>query len=134
MDAFSPLDRRNYIEWDDPRWGRRGRYTEPLEPLWEPLVEALGVPMPPRWELREAGPCHLCGKTYWQHDHSRGFYCSDHCANLARRARYAIVQGAIRAMARAGRECRRCGKPLKAKRSTKRYCSTKCRIAAHRGA
>jgi len=37
-----------------------------------------------------------------------------------------------RAAARAGCVCKVCGQPITAARSTRKYCSTKCRVAAHR--
>ena len=37
-----------------------------------------------------------------------------------------------RAAARANRKCATCGKPIKAQRSTKEFCSVRCRVAAHR--
>jgi hypothetical protein len=61
-----------------------------------------------------------------------GIYCSYDCATSGRRDRYARTQGAARAMARSGRCCERCGAPIDARRSTKRYCSTRCRVAAFR--
>jgi hypothetical protein len=39
-----------------------------------------------------------------------------------------------RAVARANRKCETCGKAIKAKRSTMRFCSIRCRVAAHRNA
>jgi hypothetical protein len=32
----------------------------------------------------------------------------------------------------AGRKCEACGKAIKAQRSTMRFCSVRCRVAAHR--
>jgi hypothetical protein len=60
MDAVEgPYDWRNPAEF---------------KPLWEPLMYSLGVSMPPSWELREAAPCHQCGKSFWQNYRSRGFF------------------------------------------------------------
>jgi hypothetical protein len=50
----------------------------------------------------------------------------------ARLAKYAATDGAARAAARSGRSCEGCGEPLKAARATKRFCSVRCRVAAHR--
>jgi len=47
---------------------------EAFAPLWELLTAMLGVPMPPSWELCEAGPCHECGRKYWSNYRSRGFF------------------------------------------------------------
>jgi hypothetical protein len=91
-----------------------------------------------RWVLSSQQPrrCKRCGKPidaafYYNRV---GIYCSYDCATSGRRDRYAATQGAARAAARAGRRCERCGAPIRAKRSTKRFCSTKCRIAAFRAA
>jgi hypothetical protein len=51
----------------------------------------------------------------------------------ARLAKYAATDGAARAAARSGRSCERCGEPIEAERSTRRFCSVRCRVAAHRG-
>ena len=66
-------------------------------------------------------------------------YCSDHCqreadapqrakkiAKMVRRKSEAL------AAARAGRKCETCGEKIEAQRSTMRFCSVKCRVAAHR--
>jgi hypothetical protein len=42
------------------------------------------------------------------------------------------ARDARRAAARAGRVCERCGTPIDAARSTKRFCSDTCRACAHR--
>jgi endogenous inhibitor of DNA gyrase (YacG/DUF329 family) len=47
-------------------------------------------------------------------------------------AKYATTQGAARAAARSGRRCERCGEPIEAERSAKRFCSVRCRVAAFR--
>jgi endogenous inhibitor of DNA gyrase (YacG/DUF329 family) len=120
----APADVVGPFSWRNP--------TEIFEPLWEPLVDALGTPMPPRFELVEGEPCRQCGRKFWRNYRSSGFYCSDRCAAIARRAKYAAAQGAARAAARRGRRCEGCGEPIEAARSTKRFCSTRCRVAAHR--
>jgi RNA polymerase-binding transcription factor DksA len=81
--------------------------------------------------------CDRCGgpieaARHYRIERSVGIYCTYFCAASGRRDRYARTQGAARAAARAGRKCERCGKPIKAARSTKRFCSTKCRVAAFR--
>jgi endogenous inhibitor of DNA gyrase (YacG/DUF329 family) len=120
----APMDAVGPYSWRNP--------TEIFEPLWEPLVDALGTWMPPRFELVEAEPCRQCGRKFWRNCRSNGFYCSDRCAAIARRAKYATTQGAARAAARSGRRCERCGEPIEAERSTKRFCSVRCRVAAFR--
>ena len=42
------------------------------------------------------------------------------------------ARGEERKAARSGRRCKQCHKPLKSERSTKRFCSTRCRVAFHR--
>lgn len=62
-------------------------------------------------------------------------FCSDACLTKWRkrkRAEQRKEEAATRAEARSGRVCEQCGEPIEAARSTKRYCSIKCRVAAHR--
>jgi hypothetical protein len=47
-------------------------------------------------------------------------------------AAFLKARSKARAAARAGRHCETCGKAIKAQRSTMRFCSIKCRVAAHR--
>jgi endogenous inhibitor of DNA gyrase (YacG/DUF329 family) len=80
--------------------------------------------------------CKRCGKLIeaakYYRDRSGGIYCSLLCATSGPRDRYARTQGAARAAARADRKCAWCGKPIKAARSTKKFCSSTHRVAAHR--
>jgi hypothetical protein len=94
-----------------------------------------------RWLLgssRADRRCDRCGKPivegakYYRNHRSVGIYCSYFCADSGRRDRYARTQGAARAAARAGRRCEWCGEPLKAARSTKKFCSSAHRVAAYR--
>jgi hypothetical protein len=48
------------------------------------------------------------------------------------RGRTMTTRAEKRAAARAGRGCPVCGEPVHARRSTARYCSTRCRMQAHR--
>jgi hypothetical protein len=50
----------------------------------------------------------------------------------AANARATARRSAARAAARAGRTCPVCGGAVNARRSTARYCSTRCRVAASR--
>jgi hypothetical protein len=52
----------------------------------------------------------------------------------AHRAELIKARSEERADARAYRECETCGKPIEANRSTMRFCSVRCRVAAHRKA
>ena len=53
-------------------------------------------------------------------------------ARTARIAGFIKARSKARARARAGRRCSVCREPIAAERSTKRYCSGKCRVYAHR--
>ena len=79
--------------------------------------------------------CHHCGRRFYFHYRYRSKWCSDLCARKARAPRMAAVvkaRSAARAKARAGRKCKVCGKPIKAQRATRQYCSVRCRVTAHR--
>ena len=65
--------------------------------------------------------------------------CSDECRLEAKRdavRRASAKRAKRRAEASDARTsaCRHCGERLPARRSTKRFCSVGCRVAAHRGA
>ena len=96
-----------------------------------------------------SGRCRHCGRRFYRaRDGDRpswqlrtGLYCSDRCQRAAteparkrRRAAFITARAEKRAAAREDLECQRCGKPLKAQRSTARFCSVRCRVAAHRRA
>ena len=89
--------------------------------------------------------CRHCEKPFYDafirdaagHRHST--YCSDRCMSLAHAPRRAAwlaefvkARSQQRAEARADLTCQACGKPLKAERSTRKFCSGRCRVAAHR--
>ena len=69
-------------------------------------------------------------------------YCSDACwaeaqevhrpAHRRTSAAYTAKRSTWHAQARATLQCRRCGAPLDAARSTRLFCSTRCRVADHR--
>jgi hypothetical protein len=126
---------------------------EELEAESARIGELRGKPI--TWEIPQAldqprtrGTCRHCGRPFFRlsrisirHVGSangqvfaieklylpQGQYCSNHCATKARTA----GRTAARAAARAAR-CDHCGEPMKAERSSKRYCSERCRVAAHR--
>jgi hypothetical protein len=59
------------------------------------------------------------------------------CPACKRAADLAATRAAVRRMRAKQRpplaqHCRQCGEPMSAKRSTKAFCSEKCRVAAHR--
>lgn len=121
------------------------RAIEMFGHLPEPLQHQPRV-MPTTWLAAEyQGPheCAQCGRWFVHHhiDHQSrpGRFCSDACAAVAHKASVAATQArvveqrsAARAERRAGLKCENCGEPLEAARSTARFCSTKCRMAAHR--
>jgi hypothetical protein len=66
---------------------------------------------------------------------SRLRYCSGACGaagKAARQGEWVARRSVSRENHRAGGRCERCGVVLEAKRGAKRYCSGKCRVAAHR--
>ena len=75
--------------------------------------------------------CRICEHRWYTIDKTHRSYCSDECRRVqdARRNRTA--------RAREKRplpiiECEHCGQPVDAERSTRRFCSSRCRVAAHR--
>jgi hypothetical protein len=96
----------------------------------------IDCPRPYRYGLLQ---CHRCGREFYRVGRVVVRYCSDSCAEAAAKQRKAAANAArvkaqsqARAAARADRRCGYCGEPLSALRSTQRYCSTRCRVAAHR--
>ena len=82
--------------------------------------------------------CGQCGAQFVAHKFAgnRVPICSDRCARERRVAQQrqwheAAPQYRQRAEARAGRTCEQCGAAIEAARSTKRFCSDRCRIRAH---
>jgi predicted nucleic acid-binding Zn ribbon protein len=127
--------------------------------LWVPLLRSLNIEEKKRWDdwerrgltcfepvtrpepYGEPDRCRQCGRRFYPARRYTGrLYCSDKCAGEVAKAKRASLNAVIvrerslaRAKARAGRKCIACGKPIKAKRSTKRFCSSDCRVAVHRG-
>lgn len=99
------------------------------------------LPEPPHVPLPHERPseCRVCRKTFFQahgrYSKPRASFCTDACIAQWRRVKRADQRrqdSARRAAARADRVCAVCGEAIEAARSTRRYCSTKCRVAAHR--
>ena len=66
-----------------------------------------------------------------------GDSCSRHCPACKREADLLATRTAVRRFRAKRRQplvlkCRQCDAPMTAKRSTKAFCSEKCRVAAHR--
>jgi hypothetical protein len=110
---------------------------------WVPLglASADSPPKPitaPRWQRAARCWCRRCGRAFYRErgpDCGEYIYCSDKCVAAVRSIAAAPVvkaRSARRAAARANRKCKTCGKPIKAQRSTMRFCSVRCRVAAHR--
>jgi hypothetical protein len=85
--------------------------------------------------------CDLCGRKFHRLEKYYGRYCSDACAEeiaqegMKRRiSRQTAAKSKKRAEARADRVCQSCGESIEAARSSKRYCSDRSRVAAHRAA
>jgi endogenous inhibitor of DNA gyrase (YacG/DUF329 family) len=114
---------------DSLRQGEYGREANPK--LWAPLLRELKVKEP--WPYsRGKAKCQHCGCQFYWVPNRRSRYCSDQCANAVRSAAFVKARSEARAAARANRKCETCGKPIKAQRSTMRFCSIRCRVAAHR--
>jgi hypothetical protein len=114
--------------WED--WVKRGLDDADRPP------KPIAVPRPYRKRI-----CRHCGRSFYNGDkgpRQNGgvpLYCSDKCVAMVHSAAMVPIVEArskVRAAARANRQCATCGKPIKAKRSTMRFCSVKCRVAAHR--
>jgi endogenous inhibitor of DNA gyrase (YacG/DUF329 family) len=142
---------------DSVRKGKRGNY-ETVRRLWTPLLRSLnraegkkteewnakyaaklgplGKPKPiacPRPEYKRE--CWHCNRKFFRSSRiGKSRFCSDRCASLVRSAKHSRAKSAERALARAGRTCENCGAPLQAQRSTRRFCSSYCRVTAHRAA
>jgi hypothetical protein len=125
------------------RWRRRDN-------AWAQFFTAIG---PPR-NLQRPEPVHLPNRYMWPEPRlcscqrcggefycvgGRGRYCSDVCAEASWRASRAARNTAMaksrseaRAATRADRHCARCNEPILSQRSTRKFCSVSCRVAAHR--
>jgi hypothetical protein len=119
------LDQERRESWESWRPQLKGDPPEPIK-----------VPRPYR-----KSRCRHCGRLFynadrgWRQNSGVPLYCSDKCVAAVRSAAMADIVKArskARAVARAGRKCESCGKPIKAQRSTMRFCSTRCRVIAHR--
>jgi hypothetical protein len=126
-DAY--LASKEWHQTDDFTRKYYGHYGTPRAPA---------IPSP--WN--EPCECRVCGQTFFQahvtwRSKRQGSFCSDTCMDKWRRMKRVEQRkqdSARRAEARTNRTCEVCGEPIEAARSTKRFCSTKCRVAAHRAA
>jgi hypothetical protein len=140
------------------RKGKNG--LEPIKKLWAPLLRSLNEAEKKHWEsmveFRAAmgweskGPtpimvsrygwaeyyCHHCTRAFYRLN-DVGYYCSNKCEDAVRRVsavKATKARSEQRAAERAkhNNKCNMCGKPITAKRSTMKFCSIRCRVAAHR--
>jgi len=84
------------------------------------------------------GSCKHCGREFYRL-YTNNRYCSDDCAKASWRvgraggvAAASQARSEARAAARADRRCAHCNEPITAQRSTGKFCSVRCRVAAHR--
>lgn len=82
--------------------------------------------------------CMVCGTEFLANDRRHpwgGGLVAGLCGDECRKARNALKQRGRRADAAARRQsvaCAGCGQAFKPSRSDARFCSTRCRVAAHR--
>ena len=130
--AFRLDERDGRLYYDEHEIG-------PVPPLWRPgltwakaspethgrLSKAIGQ----GWNFQGIYRCRRCG--HWAA--GSGFtWCSPECRRqgVAKRLRdYRAAQTKKRA---AGAVCAMCGNPMQAMRGTRKFCSDRCRQAAHR--
>jgi hypothetical protein len=81
--------------------------------------------------------CRHCESEFYRTRLSGHTYCSDKCADAGQKvlvAKAVKARSEQRAAERAkwNEVCEMCQKPIKARRSTMRFCSVRCRVAMHR--
>jgi hypothetical protein len=77
--------------------------------------------------------CRHCKREFFHRFRARpGAFCSDRCIAAHKNATHIAQLSQARRAARADRVCEQCDAPLDAARSSKRYCSNRCRTAALR--
>ena len=72
--------------------------------------------------------CHYCRRAFDPTGYNVQFFCSPEC----RQAHFNAERGAVRAASRESLVCQHCGGAVAAQRSSRRYCSGRCRAAAFR--
>jgi hypothetical protein len=113
------------------RWRRR-------DDAWAQFFNAIGSPRKsqmPRyvWPEPRLCSCPRCGREFYR-VRGKARYCSDVCTKASRAVRneaMAKSRSETRAAARADRHCARGNEPIMAQRSTREFCSVRCRVAAH---
>jgi hypothetical protein len=105
-------------------------YFEMVPEAWAAL-KALGISPVVHFNPEHRKTCRQCdGEFFSKGKHTK--YCTDACATKARNESKIESRSWERKHARAGRTCMVCGEPFDAQRFSKRFCSGKCRVAAHR--
>lgn len=82
------------------------------------------------WSVENVSYCAVCGEAM-VHAHALQKVCSERCKR-ARRASQVRQTRPSRAKEQQPTTCATCGDEFTPKRKTARFCSTKCRVAAHR--
>jgi hypothetical protein len=120
---LEPLVAELTAQWKEHRDEKRRRF-----PLWQH-----GWSPPPKMPGVVLGPsevCTVCGRQFVVVEHPRrgAIVCSDTCSKIS----WQRPRADRRREARTGTKCLSCGVELDSKRSTRRYCSDRCRVAAYR--
>lgn len=76
--------------------------------------------------------CPVCDQPFQARGPSMPRYCSKQCCKKAARRRQVEQRIEARAARDHYRVCARCGSSFEAQRATRQFCSTRCRVAAHR--
>ena len=84
---------------------------------------------PPNGHIMNRKVCALCAQRFLGRGdaYSAPFYCSSACKTEARRQRRAEERDPNKPI-----RCEACGERFAPQRSTARFCSARCRVAAHR--
>jgi hypothetical protein len=104
---------------------------------WEKQAFALmGVSQPVRatprmlYRTRMRQYCRICSAEFFARLPTR--YCSRRCLRARWKWRWKWRRRPSRARVKEDQRCRHCGLPFTPGRSDARYCSVRCRVAAHR--
>jgi hypothetical protein len=129
------LNRTRNREWNSRTASREEQVALGIRGHKKP--SPIHAPSPPRYA--DPCKCEQCSRKFWRTRLGSRRWCSDVCAEEAARikrnagnADRVREKSEARAAARADRQCQTCGEPITAKRSTMRFCSVRCRVAAHR--
>jgi hypothetical protein len=131
LELWAPL-LRSLSQWrgrDDAQWAQ---FFNAVGPPRKPQTpEPVRLPDRYVWSEPTLCCCQSCGCEFYRVGGS-GRYCSDLCAEASWRASRAVRAKAARAAGRADSRCAHCNEPITAQRSDSKFCSMRCRVAAHR--